>query len=149
MSAICRSLFICVTCYLALGGCGGAVYRYPSAPTGEPASPPPLSKLMIFGADDHKTYLGCLSCSEYSTDSVFNKYGSHGSRYSAESVWNQYSEFGSRYSSYGTCNPYASDPPVIVDSEGTFYGRLTLNAYHAQLRMGANYHDWLLSKVCE
>lgn len=74
----------------------------------------PQVKLMIFGGEGHKTYLGCLSCSEYATDSVFNQYGNYGSRYAIDSVWNHYSDFGSRYSNYGACNPYANDPPVIV-----------------------------------
>jgi hypothetical protein len=29
-----------------------------------------VSKLMIFGGQDHKTYLGCLNCNGYATDSV-------------------------------------------------------------------------------
>jgi len=109
----------------------------------------PQAKLMIFGGEGHRTYLGCLSCSEYATDSVFNSYGSHGSRYAIESIWNHYSDFGSRYSSYGACNPYANDPPVIVDSGGAFYGRLTLNTYHPQLGIGTRYHEWLENTVCE
>jgi len=107
------------------------------------------SKLMIFGGENHRTYLGCLSCSEYSTDSVSNTYGSHGSRYATESVWNHYNELGSAYSTFGACNLYATDPPVIVDSDGNFYGRLTLNTYHNQLGIGVKYHDWLEHTVCE
>lgn len=107
------------------------------------------SKLMLFGGEGHSTYLGCLSCSEYAVDSVFNAYGDHGSRYSNPSVWNHYSDFGSRYSDYGACNPYANDPPVIVDLEGKFYGRLTSNAYHPQIAAGVRYHDWLVNTVCE
>jgi len=107
------------------------------------------AKLMLFGGEGHRTYLGCLRRSEYVVDSVFNEYGDHGSRYSNTSVWNHYSEFGSQYSNYGACNPYANDPPVIVDSEGKFYGRLTLNAYHPQIGAGARYNDWLVNKVCE
>lgn len=107
------------------------------------------AKLMLFGGEGHSTYLGCLSCSEYAIDSVFNAYGDHGSRYSTTSVWNHYSDFGSRYSDYGACNPYANDPPVIVDSEDNFYGRLTLNVYHSQIAAGARYHDWLMNTVCE
>lgn len=60
---------------------------------------------MIFGGEGHSTYLGCLSCSEYATDSLLNTYGDHGSRYSNESVWNHYSDFGSRYSNYGAATP--------------------------------------------
>jgi hypothetical protein len=106
-------------------------------------------KLMIFGGLDHKTYLGCLNCSEYASDSVFNTYGQNGSRYSSESIWNHYSDYGSAYSSEGACNPYASDPPVIVDSNGKYYGRLTLNAYHPEIGVGANYLNWLKQSVCE
>jgi hypothetical protein len=106
-------------------------------------------KMMLFGGEDHKVYLGCLSCSEYDTDSVFNQYGTFGSRYSSTSIWNHYSEYGSAYSSWGACNAYATDPPVIVDLDGKFYGRLTLNEYHAQIGIGGKFHDWLYGAVCE
>jgi hypothetical protein len=89
----------------------------------------PPGKIMLFGGADHRTYLGCLSCSQYDAESVFNSYGTHGSKYSTESILNAYSEFGSKYSTESACNPYATDPPVIVDSAGQYYGRLTLNAY--------------------
>jgi hypothetical protein len=131
-------------------GCSPAArHDIASAMSGAATGIAPPSKLMIFGGEGHRTYLGCLSCSEYPTDSVFNAYGDHGSRYSNDSIWNHYSDFGSRYSDYGACNPYANDPPVIVDSEGNFYGRLTLNRYHPQIAAGARYHDWLMSTVCE
>jgi len=65
-----------------------------------------------------------------------------------ESIWNHLSDYGSRYS-IGVCNPYASDPPVIVDSSGQYYGRLTPNAYHRQLGIGIGYHEWLENSVCE
>ena len=113
------------------------------------ASAQSSAKLMIFGGMDHKTYLGCLNCNEYAPDSVFNSYGTNGSQYSSSSIWNPYSEFGSAYSNYGVCNSYASDPPVIVDQNGSFYGRLTLNRYHPQLGAGARYFGWLSSSVCK
>lgn len=104
-------------------------------------------KIMIFGGDGHDVYLGCLSCSRYDSDSVFNKYGTFGSRYSPNSILNPYSEFGSKYSNTSACNPYASDPPVIVDDQGNYYGRLTMNRY---LRDGppiAELDAWLTA-VC-
>lgn len=113
------------------------------------ASAPNSPKLMIFGGQDHRTYLGCLNCSEYASDSVLNEYGEHGSRYSSSSIWNHFNEFGSAYSNFGACNAYASDPPVIVDSAGSFYGRLTLNQYHSQIGIGKNFHDWLENSVCK
>ncbi len=116
---------------------------------GATAAPSLQQKLMLFGGEGHKVYLGCISCSEYATDSVFNQYGTFGSRYSSTSIWNHYSEYGSAYSSWGACNPYATDPPVIVDLDGNFYGRLTLNEYHSQIGSGRRFHDWLYSVVCE
>src|SRR5262249_3499377 len=105
-------------------------------------------KLMLFGGQNHETYLGCLNCSEYARDSIFNEFGQAGNRYSTNSIWNAYGQFGSLYSSYSACNPYASDPPVIVDAEGSFYGRLTVNEYHAQIASGRQYLSWLKTKVC-
>jgi hypothetical protein len=113
------------------------------------ATAPVQQKLMIFGGHDHRTYLGCLNCSEYATDSVFNQYGTNGSPYSATSIWNPYGDFGSPYSNEGACNPYANDPPVIVDLDGRYYGRLTLNQYHLQIGIGKNYSEWLMSSVCK
>lgn len=106
-------------------------------------------KLMIFGGTDHKNYLGCLNCSEHSADSVLNEYGTHGNAYGADSIWNHYSTYGSAYSSQGACNAYATDPPVIVDQDGNFYGRLTLNEYHSQIGIGRRYIEWLRTRVCE
>jgi hypothetical protein len=137
---------------LALIGCTRTAWKQaaPGAAVGlaAAAAAAPVAKLMLFGGDGHKTYLGCLNCSEYATDSVFNRYGDHGSPYSLESISNRYSEFGSPYSMYGACNRYASDPPVIVDSNGMYYGRLTLNTYHAEIASGRQYVSWLAA-VCE
>ena len=98
---------------------------------------------MIFGGEDHKTYLGCLTCAEYSADSVRNKFGANGSQFSGTSIWNHFSDYGSKYSALGACNPYADEPPVIVDQNGKYYGRLTLNKYHAELGIGTKLYSWL------
>jgi hypothetical protein len=106
-------------------------------------------RILIFGGHDHTTYLGCMSCSEYAADSIMNKYGQHGSLYSSVSIWNHYSTFGSRYSSESACNRYANDPPVIVDSEGGYYGRLSVNEYHPKLGVGTKYMEFLNRSVCD
>ena len=105
------------------------------------------AKLMIFGGTNHTVYLGCLNCSEYASDSVKNTYGTHGSGYSQESIFNHYGSYGSPYSAESACSEYANDPPVIVDQNGKYYGRLTLNRYHAQLGIGAELMGWLAA-VC-
>ncbi len=86
--------------------------------------------LMLFGGKDQDVYLGCVNCSEYSSDSIFNKFGNHGSAFSTESIYNKFSDYGSAYSDYGVCNKYANNPPVIVDESGGFYGAMTMNKYH-------------------
>jgi hypothetical protein len=107
------------------------------------------TKVMIFGGRDHKTYLGCLNCSEYASDSVFNAIGPHGSRIGKESIWNSIQPFGSELSPYSACNPLASDPPVIVDANGEYLGRLTLNLQHPQLGIGSRFYQWLSTAVCQ
>lgn len=88
--------------------------------------------LLLFGGESHKTFLGCLNCNRYSSSSVCNAYGSHGSKYNADSIWNKYGAFGSKYSAQSPWNKYATDPPVVVDDDGNFYGYLTSNRYEAK-----------------
>ena len=103
-------------------------------------------KIMVFGGRGHETYLGCLSCNQYEADSLFNQYGSYGSAYSATSIMNHYSEYGSRFSTYSACNPLATDPPVMVDGNGKYYGRLTVG--NRRDGPSAEIKTWL-TKVCE
>ena len=107
------------------------------------------AKLMIFGGSGHAVYLGCLDCSEVATDSVYNEVGPHGSQVSPVSIWNSVGQYGSSVSPYSACNPLATDPPVIVDEEGTAYGRLTLNRVNPNIGMGARFYNWLATVVCE
>lgn len=135
---------------IALSGCPRYAYSpaVPGVSAPVPAaSTPAVTKLMIFGGANHTVYLGCLNCSEYAADSVNNAYGTHGSAYSTESVHNHYSEYGSPYSNESACSEYATDPPVIVDQGGRFYGRLTLNHYNAQIGEGVRFVAWLAA-VC-
>jgi hypothetical protein len=106
-------------------------------------------KLMIFGGPNHATYLGCLSCEETARDSVLNEIGQYGSPYRPESIWNHYQQFGSPYSTYSACNGLATDPPVIVDQDGTAYGRLTTNRTSPKIGAGVRFYDWLASTVCQ
>jgi hypothetical protein len=118
---------LCFAFFLNMCGCASMGPALGGALTGASQGyhPNAQPRILLFGGPDHTTYLGCLSCSEYAADSIMNKYGQHGSAYSSESIWNHYSTFGSRYSSESACNSYANDPPVIVDSEGGYYGRLS------------------------
>jgi hypothetical protein len=106
-------------------------------------APPPV-KLMVFGGRNHTTYLGCLSCVEYATDSVRNQLGDDfGNQPSQTSIFNRYNEYGSRLSMYSACNQSASDPPVVVDQRGNFYGRLTVNEANPARVRDPGILEWL------
>jgi hypothetical protein len=87
---------------------------------------------LLFGGEGHKTFLGCLNCSQYDSGSVCNRYGQHGSKYNSDSIWNKYGNYGSKFSVQSPWNRYASEPPAIVDRQGNFYGYLTANSYNAK-----------------
>lgn len=86
--------------------------------------------LLLFGGEDHKTYLGCLNCSAHSESSVCNEYGKYGSPYQSGSIWNQFGTFGSEYNTYSPWNQYSSNAPIIVDQDGKSYGYFSANAFH-------------------
>ena len=44
--------------------------------------------LLLFGDADHKTFLGCLNCSQFDSGSVCNQFGQNGSEFSSYSIWN-------------------------------------------------------------
>ncbi len=77
-------------------------------------------------ADDGKnTYLGKIA-SKYESDSIFHKYGEHGSDFGGRSIWSAYGDYGSKFSNYSAFNKHTASPPYIV-KDGTVIGRLTLN----------------------
>ena len=85
--------------------------------------------LLIFGGQNHDVFIGCLNCDKYDDSSIWNKYGSFGSKYEDKSIWNKYETYGSKYSDLSPWNKYSDTPPVIVDSDGGFYGYFTANKY--------------------
>jgi PKD repeat protein len=72
---------------------------------------PTIAKLYLFAEDG--TYLGKLTTNEFDSDSIFNEYGTYGSKYSLQSAFND----------------YTFTPPYIVTSDGIIYGRLTTNKF--------------------
>ena len=88
------------------------------------------AKLMLFGGQDHDVYLGCLNCSKFAPDSLFNAFGEHGNKFSSTSIFNSFSPYGSRFSDQSPCNKFAAHPPVIVDGSGNVYGFLTSNNFN-------------------
>lgn len=99
--------------------------------------------LLIYGGSDHDVFLGKLNADCYDSESIWNEYGTYGSKYSSKSIWNEYGTYGSEYSSYSPWNEYASTPPVVVDSRGNFYGYLTANEFISQ-----RYSSRLVDFIC-
>ena len=110
-----------------------------------------FSQELLLFSDDNK-FLGCLNCSEYSSESICNKYGTYGSKYNSESIWNQYGTYGSKYNSESPWNEYSSSGPKIVDKDGNYYGRFSINTYSGysnsdNLKKIYEYFDGDLEKI--
>ena len=88
--------------------------------------------LKIYGSADHDVYLGKLNASKFDSESIWNSFGTYGNHYNSNSIWNSYGTYGSEYSSYSPFNEYASNPPVLVDDDGNFYGYFTINTYKSK-----------------
>jgi hypothetical protein len=86
--------------------------------------------LLLFGGEDHKTFLGCLNCPATYAGSVCNPYGKQGSAYQTDSIWDAYGPYGSEYSKYSPWNAYTISAPIIVDKDGNSYGYFSANEFH-------------------
>jgi len=73
------------------------------------------------------TYLGIIA-DKYSTDSIFNKYGTYGSEYSSNSIFNQYGTYGGEYSDQSPFNEYSSNGPKIIRGRDVL-GQLSVNEF--------------------
>ena len=111
--------------------------------------------LHIYGGQNHDEYLGCLNCNNYDKNSIWNEYGTYGSSYNSKSIWNEYGTYGSEYNANSPWNSYGSNPPVIVDKDGEFYGYFTVNESKAK-RAGFGlaltlykYHDLIKDDVAK
>jgi hypothetical protein len=96
-----------------------------------------IPELLIFGGEDHREFLGCLNCSEFSSSSVWNEMSEFGWQ-NGFGKWNSFGPYKNSFSSNSACNEFASDPPVIVDRSGNFYGRLTMGELQADSVCGVN-----------
>jgi len=87
--------------------------------------------LLIFGSSENgrrgNVFLGCINCNKFDSDALANQFGDFGSRFSSVSIYNRFGEYGNQFSDISACNPRATNPPVVVDNQGDFYGYLTLN----------------------
>lgn len=93
------------------------------APMGGAAA---TAKLLLFGGQSHREFLGCLTCSEFESTSVWNEISIYG--WANEiGKWSRIGPYRSSVSMYSACNDISIDPPIIVDRSGIYYGRLSVN----------------------
>ncbi len=85
-------------------------------------------EILIFGGQNNKEFLGCLTCSEMSANSVFNDFSQYGWA-NGFGVWNPFGPYKNPFSSTSACNEFSAQGPVLVDRKGNFYGRLTVNEF--------------------
>jgi hypothetical protein len=93
-----------------------------------------IKKVMILGGEGRRDYLGCLNCDLTSYDSIFNELGPYGPgsgyEFTADTLYSR--GFMKKYGNTGfqsnlsACNWQATNPPVIVDEGGGYYGRLSV-----------------------
>jgi len=98
------------------------------------ASPVPVVStvsLYLYGGANNSVYLGCLTCNQFHAESVCNSFGTYGSVFSSSSIWNQFGTYGSSFQSYSPWNSFSSSGPLIVGSNGLYYGYFTTNAFKA------------------
>lgn len=79
----------------------------------------------VIAQDGENTYLGEVS-NYYSSDSIFNEYGTYGNEYSETSVFNSSGSFGSSFDQYSARNPQSSEPPMLIKDQN-FVGYLSSN----------------------
>lgn len=83
------------------------------------------TELLIYGGENNRTFLGCINCSDSGSDSIWNLYSGFGSEHDANSIWNEHGEFSGIHGKYSPFNKYSSNPPILVDRQGNFYGYFT------------------------
>ena len=122
-----------------------------SSSGGSTPAPPSIGsgRVLLYGGRNQEVYLGCFSCNEFDSESVFNEFGRYGSRFSSTSIWNHFSSYGSEFSSDSACNQFASNPPILVDTNGRSFGALTLNQFARGAIADATIVRWLRISVCE
>lgn len=84
--------------------------------------------VLLYGSQSYSTFLGCLNCAPSYFISVWNPEGPYGSPKSKYSIWNDLFEFGSFSSNVSPWNKFAAYPPLMLDTKGTNYGKLSRNA---------------------
>jgi hypothetical protein len=96
------------------------------------ASAASAQKVYILGGENRDIFLGCITCTLFHDESIWNKNGIYGTPNNDLSIWSEFSEYGNEFSNYSPWNEFASRPPALYDDEGNFYGYFTRNVYYKE-----------------
>ena len=90
-------------------------------------------EFQIYGGTGNKSFLGCIGCNEFSSDSICNRFGTYGNEFSTNGMFNKFAGFGNEFSRKSPWNEFSTsnDVPVLVDKQGNFYGYFTINQYRS------------------
>ena|SRR5947207_2598494 len=105
--------------------------------SGVPAEPVQGARpvVWIFGGSDHKTFLGCLTCEPSAVNSIFNSDGDFGhcgglafDNLYCHTLLSAFGSTGLVAEETSACGPSSTNPPVLVDPDGHYYGRFSVGA---------------------
>ena len=133
-----RRLFLLFISVISLICCGKDYVN------GEQQVASPGTELYIYGGEDNNVFLGILNATKYDSESIWNIYGKYGNKYDSNCIWNQFGKYGNTYNSYCPFNKYGSNPPVLLDKKGNFYGYFTANKYASKRA-----NSQLVDIICE
>jgi hypothetical protein len=87
----------------------------------------PKEQFKIYGGKNHDQFLGCMTCDDEDSNSIWSSYSDYGSMHNPNSIWNPDGKYGSKTSNYSVFNEKAKYPPIILDENGKLYGYFTVN----------------------
>jgi len=88
----------------------------------------------LYLLDEDGERVGCITCNEYSGESIWNDYSTYGNEYNSDSIWNEYGTNGNEYGTISPWNEYGTGMKII-DLDGNYYGQFTVNEYGNQTRV--------------
>tara|TARA_Y100000816_G_C25728471_1_gene383764 strand:- start:117 stop:557 length:441 start_codon:yes stop_codon:yes gene_type:complete len=83
--------------------------------------------LYLFSDEYNPKYLGCLTCSKRSPESICNYSGEFGSLTGLYSIWNSAGLYGSEVGLSSPWSEVSISPPKIFNSQGIFTSSFTIN----------------------
>ena len=73
-------------------------------------------------------YLGNTSSNKFMPNSINNKFGA-GNPFNPNSINNKFGKYGNPFSNKSATNPFATNPPVLFDSQGNYKGKYSKNPF--------------------